>query len=98
MKGFKKMNFAVLRNYTANLGRLRKISKSLHKLDEKACNEGLSTRSEARGTALEKEAQEIAGIYGLIAYHQDDPRGCSLFLITKEIQDSRQYTDGIAVY
>ena len=94
----KKMDFQLLRNYTYNLERLRKISNSLHSLDEKACNEGLSTRGETREAALEKEAQEIAGVYGLIAYHQGDPRGCSLFLITKEIQANKQYMDGIAIY
>ena len=98
MKGFKKMDFQVLRNYTYNLERLRKISKSLHILDEKACNYELSKRDETREATLENEAQDIADRYGLLAYHQGDPRGCSLWLITSEIKASKQYTDGIAVY
>lgn len=98
MKGFKKMDFPTLRNYTYNLEKLRKISKSFHILSEKACNYGLSKRDETRESTLKNEAQEIATIYGLIAYHQGDPRGCSLWLITKEMKASGQYTEGIAIY
>ena len=93
-----KMDFQVLRSYTYNLERLRRISGSLHALDEAACNYGLSVRQEKRRGGLEAEAQKIADNFGLIAYHQGDPRGCSLYLITEEIQASKQYTGGIAIY
>ena len=94
----KKMGFDTLRNYTYNLERLQKIATALHHIDEAACNGSLTKRQESRKVNLKKEAQEIASMYGLIAYHQGDPRGCSLYLITKEIQASNQYPQGIAIY
>lgn len=98
MKSFKKMDFQALKSYTENLERLRKISKSLHTLNEKACSCDLTKRDETRESNLEIEAQKIADIYGLFAYYQGDPRGCSLWLITREIMESKQYSDGIAIY
>ena len=94
----KKMDFLTLKDYTYNLQRLRKISNALHHLDEASCNGELTKRQESREANLEKEAKEIASMYGLIAYHQGDPRGCSMYLITQEIKNTGQYTNGIPIY
>jgi hypothetical protein len=67
---------------------LSKISKSLRHLDECDCNTGLTQRQETRRMHLEAEAQEIANFFGLIAYHQRDPRGCSLYLVDDANHDT----------
>lgn len=92
----KKFDFQLLKNYTYNLERLRKIANALHSIDEAACNGDLTKRQAVREANLEREAQEIAGIYGLTAYHQGDPRGCALYLVTKEA-GSQYYSEGIAI-
>lgn len=84
-----------LRRYTYSLEELKKISKALHHLDECSCNYGLTKRQETRLEKLERRAEEIAARYGMFAYHQGDPRGCSLYLITEEQKDN--YSDGIAI-
>lgn len=75
---------------------LKKISKSLHTLDENHCNYGLTSRQETRITSLEKKAEDLAQRIGLHAYHQSDPRGCSLYLIDDTMNDST-YNYGIAI-
>lgn len=77
---------------------LRKIAKSLHTQDENACNYGLSARQEKRVGKLEEEAQTIAATLGLHAYHQGDPRGCSLYLVEDLEKAERGDTgNGIAI-
>jgi broad specificity polyphosphatase/5'/3'-nucleotidase SurE len=66
---------------------LQRISRSLHKSDENSCNYGLTTCQEKREENLEKKAQEIATRYNMTAYHQGDPRGWSLYLVTQEQLD-----------
>ncbi len=73
---------------------LKRIARALHKLDEHNCNYGLTKRQEARKNRLHNLAQEIAGKMGLEAYHQGDPRGCSLYLI---LPGEEQYTRGIPI-
>ena len=89
-----------LRRWSDDYDILQGIAKTLHKIDEGDCN-GRSERgqkiSETRATNLMKDAQEIADRYGFMAYHQGDPRGCPLYIITKEQKASGQYHDGIAV-
>lgn len=76
---------------------LQKISKRLHTQDENACNYGLTPRQETRVKNLKQKAQELAQKLGLHAYHQGDPRGCSLYLVenTKDIE--QYYPNGIAI-
>lgn len=74
---------------------LRKIARSLHKLDEHNCNYGLTSNQERRERKLEDRAQEIANLLGYKLYRQGDPRGCPLYLMDN---NCREYTDGIAVY
>lgn len=74
---------------------LRKIAKSLHRLDENACNYGLTKRQETREMHLETQAKELAHQIDLYAYHQGDPRGCSLYLV--EDPNDTEYTKGIAI-
>ena len=40
----------------------------------------IAATSDREAGAL-KRAQQIAGRYGLTAYHQGDPRGCALYLL-----------------
>ena len=71
--------------------KLSKISKQLLKQDENACNYGLSSRQEKMVERLKAEANQIAGKYGLQAYHQGDPRGASLYVMPKRIAKSKLY-------
>jgi hypothetical protein len=50
----------------------------------------------AREANLLMDAQEIAVFYGLRAYHQTDPRGCSLYLLDPKTDDNN-YNSGHAV-
>lgn len=78
---------------------LRKLSKQLHRLDESACNYGLTARQEKRQDKLVKEANEWAGHLGMKCYHQGDPRGCSLYLVPLDFKsEDDQYTNGVAIY
>lgn len=83
-----------LRVFVWEYENLKKIVKSLRHLDECACNYGLTPRQEKREENLEKKAAEIAARFGLNAYHQSDPRGCTLYLVDGYCKD---YTDGIAI-
>lgn len=76
---------------------LQRISHRLHQLDENACNYGLTERQEKRSDRLEKQAQDIATIYNLRAYHQSDPRGWSLYLVPPELNIESQYDRGYGV-
>jgi hypothetical protein len=79
---------------------LQSISKTLHALDEHSCNGYYSERAEksaeTREANLEKRADEIARTYGKKAYHQSDPRGWSLYLISPDQNDSN-YSSGLSV-
>ena len=77
---------------------LQRISHRLHQLDEHACNWGLSERQEKRNDRLEEPAGNIAQNYNLVAYHQSDPRGWSLYLVKPELQPIDQhYPEGLAI-
>lgn len=92
-------NLKLLRSFAYHMIELRSIAKKLHKLDEGDCN-GRSEQGQKRADTISeklfKRAEEIAGWYGLQAYHQGDPRGCTLYLVNDECKDN--YTDGIAIY
>ncbi len=71
---------------------LQQIARRLHRLDEHGCNYGLTDAQETRRARLESKAQRICTAskpfvsqFGpssyLIAYHQGDPRGCSLYIV-----------------
>ena len=76
---------------------LQRISHRLHQLDEHSCNWGLSDRQEKRVDRLESQAREIASRYNLVAYHQSDPRGWSLYLVPPELNVDSQYDQGLGV-
>lgn len=84
------------------LMKLREISRKLHRLDEGDCNGRYSERAQkaadTRTENLEKSACELAAIFGLLAYHQSDPRGCSLYLITEEQKKSGDYSRGVGIW
>ena len=88
-------NIRELARFEYHLHELRKISKALHTQDENACNYGLTKRQETRVENLEKRAADIAEWYGLKAYHQGDPRGCSLYLIEEGMENS--YHNGVCI-
>lgn len=75
--------------------KLLPISRWLNKLDVDYCNTG--KRDEVKFEALLEEAEKICESIGLKAFHQADPRGCSLYVIDNTMNDSN-YTNGIAVY
>ena len=75
---------------------LRRIAKTLHRLDENACNYGLTERQETRKINLLKRAEEIGKEIGLYPYHQGDPRGCSLYMVEDAHHDA-DYTQGDAI-
>ncbi len=88
-----------LNHFVYSYERLSKIARTLHKLDEGDCNgrsERGQKRADTRSANLEREAQGIAADFGLKAYHQGDPRGCSLYLIEKGQRDSYA-SEGIAI-
>lgn len=76
---------------------LKEISRKLHHQDENSCNYGLSPRQEKTVEKLLKRADDIAESIGLKAYHQGDPRGCSLYLIDGTM-DETNYHNGVSIY
>ena len=76
---------------------LRRIAKTIHRLDENACNYDLTLRQETREKNLLKKAEGLAQEMGLHAYHQGDPRGCSLYLVETYKESDCDYTQGVAV-
>jgi len=91
------LNFESLRNFLYCYDELRKISRQLHKLDEDNCNFGLTPKQEKRENTLFEKAQNIAKKFGILAYHQGDPRGCSLYLLENEEDGNDYNSKGIAV-
>ena len=76
---------------------LLSLSMKIHHQDENACNYGLTERQEKSLGKMLLRAEEIAKTLGLKAYHQGDPRGCSLYLIDNTM-DNTNYNNGIAIY
>lgn len=85
--------------YTVEIYRqLLRISKTLHKLDENACNYELSKSQVTRGKNLMIKAEALAQEIGLHAYNQSDPRGCSLYLVKSLKNANSNYSSGTAIY
>lgn len=81
--------------FTTEAVRLMEICRELHTLDEMRCEAELDNHDKGTMVDLEKEAIELAKEIGFkTAYHQSDPRGCSLYLVSKTDTD---YSRGIAV-
>jgi hypothetical protein len=59
---------------------LQQIARSLHRLDEAACNRELTQREDTRLDRLTGQAAALALRHGLNIYRQHDPRGWPLFL------------------
>ena len=76
---------------------LQKIAQQLHRLDENACNYGLTKRQETREENLERKAQKIAERLDFKFYHQGDPRGLIGWLLTED-QDETTHLSGIPIY
>ena len=81
------------------------VARQLHLIGERQCNGYANTdwgrKQEARDAKKEatllNRAISLADEIGLQAYHQTDPRGVALYLITNEM-DSTNYSNGIAIY
>ena len=96
----KKETFQLLKQFVKDLPELQKIAKSLHKLDEMACNYRLTERQEKKQDELIERAREIAKKYGFDVYHDGDPRACTLYLITPEMKNEiglPNYWEGIPI-
>lgn len=78
------------------IDKLRKISRSISKLDCASCNYELSKRQETRRKNLLNRAKELAKLLKLQIYHQSDPRGVALYLVTEDM-DHTNYNHGIAL-
>ncbi len=80
--------------------KLSKISRRLHSIDERTCN-GVSEITEKSLNTQSKnlmiEANELAAILGVYAYHQSDPRGCALYLVKDITTADSRYNNGIAI-
>jgi len=77
---------------------LKKISKTLNRLDTNECNYGeLSKSQKTRMANLEKKACDLAAKIDLYIYRQTDPRGCSLYLVDHETLLRQQYTNGMGL-
>lgn len=77
-------------------GLLRKLQRQIGGVDCADCNGTMTHRQETRRENLLKKAEELAQSLGLHAYHQGDPRGCSLYLVENNKGADTNYTDGIA--
>jgi hypothetical protein len=87
---------------------LQRIARRLHHLDENACNISMDdkqTESHVKQAAnLVLKAQAIVNDRGFTAYHQGDPRGCSLYLVNEasfngtDLTIDNAYDRGLSVY
>lgn len=94
----KNVNIQEVKKIDWVLSNLKRIARSIHHLDECACNYELSKRQESRRTNLLKVANEWAGHLGAKVFHQGDPRGCSLYLVPMDFNNEGDYTsNGMAI-
>lgn len=74
---------------------LSSISKRLHKADERSCNgfhsKGAETRNDNQVRALLARANTILGRHNKRAYHQEDPRGCSLYALPFDTPTQKEH-------
>ena len=90
----KTYGFEELRRFAYLKRDLAKIEKRLGSLGAQYCNGNIDHETyEKRVEKPFKRAVDIAEFFGLVAYHQRDPRGCSLYLLQDKKQD---YLNGIA--
>jgi len=86
-----------LKLFISKYQELQKIVRQLHRLDENACNYGLTKRQETRRENLEREAQKIAERLDFKFYHEGDPRGLTGWLLTEK-QDETTHLGSIPIY
>jgi hypothetical protein len=81
------------------------VARQLQRIGERKCNGYANTdwgrKQEARDTKKEanllNRAISLADEIGLQAFHQTDPRGVSLYLISNDMDDTN-YSNGVAIY
>jgi len=87
-----------LARFVSHYYELRNIVCKLHRLDENACNFGLTSSQEKNESKLEERAKEIASNLGMAIYHQGDPRGWPLYLVPDDNENHEvDYCDYIAI-
>lgn len=64
-----------------DVDKLMTLSRRVNSLDVRDCNQGLTAMEERRREGYVSRAAVIASRFGASVYVQDDPRGCSLYLI-----------------
>lgn len=85
--------------------KLLPVARQLHNIGIRQCNGYADTdwgrkqeqRDIAKESNLLNKAISLADEIGLQIFHQTDPRGVSLYLVTNEM-DSTNYSNGIAIY
>lgn len=83
---------------------LTPISRRLNAINCRQCNGYADTdwgrkqeqRDNTKEARLIEKGKELATRIGLKFYHQSDPRGCSVYLINKTM-DEKNYSSGIGV-
>lgn len=73
------------------------IAKALNEADCDYCNDGDSDKHALLTTELMRVAEQLCSSINLKAFHQSDPRGCSLYIIDSTMNDTN-YSNGQAVY
>lgn len=92
----KQISFYELKCFVSWYDDLKKIQRKLNKIDCDMCNGNIDEAKYKKKTAkLIDRAEHLVKGYDLKAYHQTDPRGCSLYIITEDMNDTN-YTNGIA--
>ena len=89
------MNTRELEIINAQIFRLKKLAKELHKLAETQCEFGLSRTQEKTQNNMVKTAKLTAKEMGFEFYFGGDPRG-SMFVLTEEKNKSYfEVNDGV---
>lgn len=85
------MNIETIREVINIYERLKKISKALHRYDERHSERDLTEREKDKVKKLIEEAQKLAEKINCKIYHQTDPRGATLYLGDEQINGTNYY-------
>lgn len=100
--------FLKLNNYTPHISsgewhdfkKIRRLTMKLHRQYEAICNGQTDQhiiKAERIASELEWKICEITNNLGLNCYFQRDPRGGTLYIGKKYLNDQNYYTDGVFV-
>ena len=89
--------FEDLRRFSDIWDSAKKIQKRINKLDCDRCNGTIKEDVYDKNVSAElSKVVAIFGNFGIVPFHQSDPRGCSLYLIPSDWKCDIEYTNGIA--